>query len=413
MSMNEKKSVEFDSVSYVGIPSRPTFEPMSLEQVHVNIAMANKSAEIAGRRNTDPKGHRVVVFDMGQLANLTVASGGKDSLPPGELPKILEPDSYDYLRERLLELRPVADRIRATHDAVAKALNLAAITPFSTSSMEEDPEQLFHNPGFRILLGALWGNRDTFLNIRGGHKIRLRDHLLAQLPLKYKQPNAKGSTDGYLAYGILETAGLIHPAHEHDLHVLQYSHSRERYYWEIARAVLLQILHVDPEVSNRLELVPGASGLTVDGFEEDSYRVAPADWQAGRRLCVNPPPTIDDLKTALLNGQGRFNPNRMLYIRDHVLRLLVDAERILNIGPDEQRRIGEVFMASGSGVNGIEPVDAEFILETLHRCIIDPIRQELELKGLIYAPPAADVDVEGGDDSGQHGGPSPAALPGK
>lgn len=403
MGMNEKQPVEFDSVSYVGIPSRPTFEPMSLEQVHADIAMANKSAEIAGRRGTEPKGHRVVVFDMGQLVNLAVASGGKDSLPPGELPKVLEPDSYDYLRERLLELHPVAERVKVTHDAVARAINLPAITPFSTSSMHEDPEQLFHNPGFRILLGALWGNRDTFLNIRGGHKIRLRDHLLAQLPLKYKQTNVRGQADGYLSYGILETAGLIHPAHEHALHVLQYSHSRERYYWEIARAVLLQILHVDPEVSNRLELVSGASGLTLDGFEEDSYRVAPADWKAGRRLCVNPPPTIDDLKTALLNGQGRFNPDRMLYIRDHVLRLLIDAERILNISLDKHGRIEEVFMASNSGVNGVEPADAEFILQTLHDCIIDPIRQELEKQGLIYAPPAADADVEGGDDSGQQG----------
>lgn len=421
--MERERPLPFDSIQYVGLSSRFGNEPFSLEHASVLAQAARKSRKIVKKYKGDEeplKGHRVEIFDLGALANLAVAThfgesegpsrnGGENQLRPEDLLKILEPEKHEYLARRLQSMRPVVTRITNTHLAVAKALGLEKITPFSVGSMVEDPEHLFHNPAFRTLMGAIWGFRSS--RVHGDTSIK--EQLFDLIPQRYRRrfEQNKGRADGYLSYGIVELAALITPLLiDKDVRVFQYAHSREQTYLMLAQAILIEMLGIPPEQASNLIVLQNACGRTLDGkpTEADTYRMTEEEVKRGLRLSVNPSPDLEQLKRMLINGGGKFNSNANVLIRDHVVNLLrrLSAEGRIDEGRGERERLDAATTELSHEENvafQATPEQAAFLVEALYNHVIVPIRAELERAGLIYTLTASDTDAEVGGNGGNGG----------
>lgn len=404
--MSEREPpLTFDTAQGVGMPSRVIHEPFALEQLHTMVAAALKSRELARARGEEPKGHRVVVADLMQVGNLVVSGQDRgDTLQPGEAWKLLDLDFYEYLIKRWVEIEPVARRVIETHEAAAEAMMLDNVVPVTVSSMRVDPERIFHSPDFRLLLSSIWGHKDTNVNAAGDPETKVSELLASLMPSKHRRrfDRAKGPVkEGYYTYGVLETAFIGQLARD-GVTAIQYGHRREKGYAELAKAILSQVLRLNADVSSRVITIP-ETGMTLQGFEADSYRVGRHEHEKGERLVINPPPSLDDLKTSLLDGTtNRFDPEKWQYVKIHILRLLNRLSEILNIGMGERDRIQRIYREADSP-DKVTEANTAFVLELLHGAVIEPLRILLEKKGLIWVPPP--VSSEGG--AGGNGGQDP------
>lgn len=399
---NEITKPSFDTISYVGLPSRQVVEPTALEQVYVLVASAYKSRGVAkslGKR--EPGGHRFEVFDLPQVLNTSV--GEKDGVPvfPPDVETLLDDfGNREDLKERWQRLKPIAERVMKVHRAIIDALKLEEKLglPITTASMVEDPEGLFHSSLFKGLLARMWqsnwASQQSKVIYLGQEPGTVSQHLERNVPLPYynarrsRQPQA----DGLLTYGLLEVAALIESALQ-GITVFQYGHSREIRYAHLAGAILTQLLGEQPDVAGRIAIIRDAVGLQLTGCgEADCYRMSKKDMETKKRLPINPPPALDDLKKLLLNGEGKFDQNKREFIRIAIFKLLA---MVVNISEEETatkkeiRRLYNRVKRHDGNLQKITLEDADKILGLLHRLIVIPISDQFKSKGILWIPEGA------------------------
>ncbi|MBI2638407.1 hypothetical protein HYW83_02350 [Candidatus Peregrinibacteria bacterium] len=388
--MPERNPLPFDTAQGVGMPSRVIHEPFALEQLHTMVSAALRSRDLARSRGEEPKGHRVVVADLMQIANLVVSGQDRnDTLLPQEAWKVLDLEHYPYLVERWTEIEPVARRVISTHEAAVEAMKLDNVVPVTVSSMQVDPERIFHSSEFRLLLSALWGSKDTIVHAAGDPETSVAELLESLMPRKHRRrfEKAKGNVrSGYYTYGLFEVAFLAELA-KLGATAIQYGNRRERGYAELTKAVLGQVLRLNSEVTDRVTIMPETGMLVAGGLETDSYRVGRQEFDDGKRLTINPPPSLDDLRALLLNGTTqRFSSEKWQYIKIHIMRLLDRLAEILDIEIGARNRISGIYQSADSA-DRVTEADAAFVIELLHGVVIEPLRVILEKKGLIWVPP--------------------------
>jgi hypothetical protein len=397
--MSEREPLPFDTAQGVGISSRAILEPFSLEQLHTMVAAVLKSRDLATSRGDTPKGHRIVVADLMQAANLVVSGQDRnDSLPPGEAWKVLDLTAYDYLVRRLAEIEPVAQRVISVHKAAAEAVQLDREVPVTVSSMQVDPERVFHSSDFRTVLAAIWGSKDTKVHAAGDPEASIGEILVSLMPQKHRRRFDKARArvkEGYYTYGLLEVAFLAELA-KRGATAIQYGNRRERGYAELTKAVLGQVLRLNADVTSRVAIMPETGMLVPGGFETDSYRVGGQEFREGKRLAINPPPSLDELKVFLLDSTTQqFDPEKWQYVKVHILRLLGRLAGILQIEAGARKRIEDIYQAADAP-DKVTAADAAFVLELLHGIVIDPLKVILEKRGLLWVPPSSPIDAENG-----------------
>lgn len=409
--MSERDPLPFDTAQGVGMPSRVIHEPLALEQLHTMVAAALKSRDLAHSKGKAPKGHRVVVADLMQVGNLVVSGQEQgDSLHPGEAWKLLDL-GYEYLMRRWGEIEPVARRVIAVHEAAAEAMKLDHVVPVTVSSMQIDPERIFHSSDFRTLLAAIWGSKDTTVHAGGEPEASVSELLASFMPRKHhrKFDKAKAKVkEGYYTYGLLEVAFLAELARQ-GVTAIQYGNRRERGYAELTKAILGQVLRLNSDVTDRVTIMPETGMLVTGGYETDSYRVGRQEFDDGKRLAINPPPSLDDLKMFFLDDTTqRFDPEKWQYVKIHIMRLLTRLVEILDIEVGARDRIKDIYGGADSA-DKITGSDATFVLELLHGAVIEPLQAILEQRGLIWVPPPP---TQNSGNGGSNGGQDPSSNPG-
>lgn len=376
-----------------GMPTRPTIEPIpTLEQVHALVAATFASRSDADRRKLrqEDRGLDVTIFDTPQIANLAALSD-QEGLKPGEITMVLDDlDDHVFLEARWESLRLISERIIRIYEAVVKAIGLEKVHPISVNSMQEDPRKLWHTPGFRTELASVWGNRDVNLSALSESDVRLVTLLERLIPSKYRSQN-RSRADALLSYGLMELAAIMH-AVRNGITLLQYDNHRERGYLQIAQA-LRRRLGLPAEFDDHFFLLNGISGMELTGGETDSYRIK-VDEISKRpakrtRLSLNPTTSVEDLKAMLLNGEGKFERSKGMYIVSHVMKLLdrLASAKVGDFTNEEQHRIRKISRKiKNTGIDSISSGNASFILEMLQAKVSGPIGSLLGEQNLLYIP---------------------------